>query len=224
MPDVYGQMQLQDFIEELRAEGFDSFSYDHLRRFVNRGYRHVANKSQWLWALTSTSISVAAGTPYVDLWPTLNGQLPNFRTLDRAYSTAANHRRKLKVSDEDSFFDYIAQDLTSASIRGETDEYRVWRNRLYLIPPPSVDLTFDVWYHQRVSDLEDPEDVPITPKDLDEAILLAARIRAHRRAQEPDLAQEARAELEEMFDNMRDDEEEVMQEEPDRVRPDNTWL
>jgi DNA replicative helicase MCM subunit Mcm2 (Cdc46/Mcm family) len=100
----------------------------------------------------------------------------------------------------------------------------VWRNRLYLIPPPSVDLTFDVWYHQRVSDLEDPEDVPITPKDLDEAILLAARIRAHRRAQEPDLAQEARAELEEMFDNMRDDEEEVMQEEPDRVRPDNTWL
>ena len=69
-----------------------------------------------------------------------------------------------------------------------------------------------------------PTDVPITPQHLDEAIMIAAIIRCHKRSNEPTLAQLAEQDLEEFFDDMRDDEEELMGEKQDRVKPDRTWL
>jgi hypothetical protein len=64
----------------------------------------------------------------------------------------------------------------------------------------------------------------LTPVHLDEAIKLASRISAHTRANEPTLAAIAESDLEEIFDDMRDDEENIMEEQQERVKPDDTWL
>jgi hypothetical protein len=67
-------------------------------------------------------------------------------------------------------------------------------------------------------------DVPITPPHLDEAIVSAAKVRCHKRANELTLATNERADLEEAFDDMRDDEAELVDEGVERVSPDDTWL
>lgn len=225
MPDVSGKYYLSDYIAELQARGFNGFSAADLTTYVNRGYFHVARKARWLWEQTTDTFTLAPGAAYVDLWPTVAGELPNFRSLDKLYITTTNYRRKLNpMKDDDFFLKWLGEDLTLTSNQAEPSWYYIWQGKLYILPPPNASRTFLAHYHQRVSALVNPTDQPITPQHLDEAILDAALIRAHSRAQEPQLATMKRSDLEEVFDDMRDDEEEQMDEVQWRVEPDNTWL
>lgn len=225
MPTGSGQYQLQDYIAELQARGFDGFTAADLTAFTNRGYFHVARKSQWYWQETTDAFSLTPGSTYVSLWPAVSGELPNFRSLDKLVITDANFTTVLKPLKDEDFFKYLGKDLTLTAYRGEPTGYYVYQNRLYVLPPPNRNpTTLLAYYHQRVSPLVSPTDVPITPQHLDEAILLAALVRCHKRANEPELANLAEADLEGFFDDMRDDEEELMGEQLDRVRPDNSWL
>lgn len=228
MPDANGQKYAVDLVTELQSRGFDGFTPADLLEFVNRGYFHVARKSQWTWERTSDTFTLAPGAAYVTLWPGAGGELPNFRGIENLYVTTAGQRRKLEVlSDDDFFTKWLYKDLTAADSRGEPAGYYVYQNRLYILPPPQGSRDFIANYHQRVTRLTanaDATGLPITPIHLDEAILTAALIRCHQRANEPTLAAIAQGDLDEFFDDMRDDEENLMEEQPDRVKPDDTWL
>lgn len=221
MPTPSGQYQLQDYLTELRARGFDGFSTADLTTYVNRGYSHVARKSQWYWEETTDTFTVAPGSASVSLAT----ELPNFRSLDRLYVTTAGQERPLTPMSDQEFFDnWLSADLTATKNRGEPDSYYLWNNNLYILSPPQSSRTFIAYYHQRVTPLVNPTDSPITPQHLDEGILIAALIRCHKRANEIGLAQMAQADLEEFFDDMRDDEEMLMANQPERILPDDTWL
>lgn len=223
MPTISGQYQLADYIAELQARGFDGFSAGDLTTYVNRGYFHVARKSQWYWEETTDAFTVAPGSSFVSLWPG-GAELPNFRSLDKLVVTTAGSTRVMKPLKDDDFFKWLGRDQTLASGRNEPTGYYIYQGKLYVLPPPQASRDFLAYYHQRVSPLVNPTDVPITPQHLDEAIMIAAIIRCHKRSNEPTLAQLAEQDLEEFFDDMRDDEEELMGEKQDRVKPDRTWL
>jgi hypothetical protein len=229
MPVASGQYVLNDFVAELQAMGFDGFSPADLATYVNRGYFHVARKNRWYWEQTTDAFTVSPGSAGPTLWPGTSGELPNFRSLDHLYITTAQYSGKLDPMSEEEFArDWLSKDLTLAAGRGIPEKYKVWNNQLYVLPAPKTALTFLAHYHQRVSALTNTTpgvtDLPITPIHLDEAILTAAKIRCHKRAQELTLAAAERADLEEFFDDMKDDEAEIENELQERVAPDNTWL
>jgi len=224
MPTSSGQYQLQDYLVELKARGFDGFVDADLTTYTNRGYFHVARKSRWQWEQTTDPFTIAPGSAYVTLWPAPAGELPNFRSLDKAVVTTAGFTKVLKPLPDEKFFKFLGLDLTLTQYQGEPSGYYVYQNRLYILPPPQANRSFLAYYSQRVSPLVSPIDVPITPQHLDEAIILGALIRCHQRANEVNLANQAEADLEEIFDDMRDDEEMQMAEQLDRVRPYNSWL
>lgn len=225
MPDANGKYYFTDFKDELKARGFDGFSDADLGTYVNRGYFHVARKRRWYWEETTDDFTIAPGATYVDLWPTVAGELPNFRSLDKLYVTSAGFEAKLRpLSDKEFFEKWLPLNLTSAANRGEPAGYYIWQNRLYVLSPPSQSRTFTAHYHRRITPLVGPTDQPITPIHLDEAIVQASLIRVHQRSNEPSLAVIAKEELGEIFDDMEDDEEELMDEQQERVSPDDTWL
>jgi len=130
------------------------------------------------------------------------------------------------LSDDDFFEKWLYKDLTSGQSRGEPSSYYVWQNKLYILPPPAASRDFIAYYRQRTVKLTQNTDatgLPITPIHLDEALKLASRIRAHERALEPQLASTLQGELEELYDDMRDDEENLMEEQQERVKPDDQW-
>lgn len=229
MPTVNGQYYLADFVTELQAKGFDGFSVADLQTYVNRGYMHVARKSRWYWEETSDAFHLDPGQFSVPLWPQASGELPNFKSMDNVYITnPAGFRSKLDpVSRDDFFQQWFPLDLTSGSNRGTPDGYAVWQQNLYILRPPQVAMDFLANYHRRVVPLSTltpgVTDLPITPPHLDEAIMIAAEIRCHERAKELSFATQKRVDLEEFFDDMRDDESELVDELPDRVSPDDTW-
>jgi hypothetical protein len=224
MPDTAGKYYLSDYIAELQARGFDGFSQGDLTTFVNRGYFHVARRSQWLWEQTTDALTMTPGTFQFPLWPAVGGELPYVKSVDKVVVTTAGQQRRLKVMDDDQFWPNLGLDLTATSNQGEPSQYYIFNQAIYILPPPSASRAFLVYYHQRVAALANPNDQPITPQHLDEAIILASLIRCHRRANEPSLAAVVETDLEEIFDDMRDDEELMMGEQLDRVSPDNTWL
>lgn len=150
--------------------------------------------------------------------------LPRFRNVDHVYVTTAGQRRKLKaVSDGDFFDKWLQLDLTDNTNRDEPSGYYVYNGVLYILPPPRSARTFTVHYHQRVVDLVNPADPFITPSHLDEAVVNAVLVRAHKRTHEVVLAQLAEGDLQESFDEQRMDEDFDMAEEQERVEPDRGW-
>jgi len=224
MPDANGKLYFSDFKAELSARGFDGFSDADLGTFVNRGYFAVARKARWEWEKATDSFTISPGAASVDLWP--GGlELPYVRSVDRVYTTTTGFERKLELmSEEDFVLNWLSRDLTLTSFRGEPGWYYVYGGKLYVLNPPSEARSFIAHYHRRPAMMVGSTDQPITPIHLDEAIIDAARVRAHMRSNEPGLSSLARAELEEHFDDMRDDEEELMGEYQDRVSPDDSWL
>jgi hypothetical protein len=226
MPDTSGKMYLQDYVHELKLRGFDGFTDADLGVFVTRGYHHVARKHRWLWEKTVDNLTMDPGTAYVDLWPTVDGELPFFRSIDKLYLTGPDSfRKKLKPMGDDEFFtNWLFLDLTAPVNRGEPAYYKTYEQRLYILPPPVASRDFIAHYFRRVQPLVLNNDQPITPQHLDEAIIQAALIRCHQRANEPALAAVAQVDLESFFDDMREDEEREMTELTNRVKPDDSWL
>ncbi len=225
MPDVNGQYQLQDYIAELQSRGFDQFTVADLTTFINRGYFHVARRSRWFWEQATATIAWTPGLASVDLWPVAGGQLQYFKSLDYFYITTSGRFQRIPPLKRSTFFErYMTMDFSDASNWGTPAGYYIEGQKLYLVRPTNVALTATVHFKRRPVLLVGSTDVPITPADLDEAILLGALMRCHKRAQEPTLAAITESDLEEIFDDMRDEENDRMDELQERVRPDNQWL
>jgi hypothetical protein len=227
-----GNQVLDEFVAELQAMGFSAFSVADLTLYLNRGYFHVARKNRWYWEQTTSAFVLTPGQFALALWPGGAG-LPQFRSLDKVYVTDAGRQVKLvEMSDDEFFTTWLSLDLTQAQWRGNPSQYKVWNGQLYILSPPDKTTNFLVHYHRRVIPLSNSvkyptanyTDVPITPPHLDEAIVSAAKVRCHKRANELTLATNERADLEEAFDDMRDDEAELVDEGVERVSPDDTWL
>jgi len=222
-----GEMTLQQFDDELIARGFDAYSQDTRFRYINWGYRRIARRARWMWEQTQVTSVQAVGDFDIAITPGAGGPIANFKSITRVYVTApADRRVKLRRLTDDEFFEkWFPLDLTLAQNRSASPEgYYVWENNLYILPPSNQAITVVVHYKQQVVALVNPTDVPITPPDLDEAILTAALQRAHKRANELQLSEQSRAELEEVFSDMATDETMQDEEEQERVSPDNTWL
>jgi len=228
VPSPNGQNYLADYVAELQALGFDAFQPAELETYVNRGYMYVARKSRWYWETTTDTLTLAPGAYNAQLWP-LGTELPYFKSLDRVYITTYNFAGKLEpMSDEEFARNWLNIDLSQPAVRGTPSRYKVWNQFLYILSPPQTSLDFIIHYHRRIAPMTHAvpgvSDLPITPPHLDEAILLAAKLRCHTRAQELTLANQASAELADVFDDMRDDDAEVEHEVQERAHPDDQWL
>lgn len=227
MPDPFGKYNLLDFRTDLQQRGFDRFTPEVLDAMINRAYFAVAAKSRWEWERTTVAFTLTPGQYYVSTTPhdPYTPAIPNFRSVERIYITTAGYQKKLQLMKEDDFFqNYLGLDLTNPDYRNEPSHYFLYDERIYVLSPPSMARSFVAYVFQRPDQLMTEFDYPITPQHLDEAIINAARVRAHTHSNEPGLSTFARADLEEIFDDMRDDEEEDMHEYQERVSPDNTWL
>lgn len=227
MPDAQGKFNLGDFVEDLRARGFDGFSYEDLRRMVNRAYFAVAKKSRWEWERAQVTFAITPGQANVNVDCVAGSTLPYFRSLERLYKVKSETTAgmKMEIMREDDFFEnHLGQDYTQQNLWSEPTRYFVHADQLWLLAPPTYARSFVAYYFRRPVALIVDTDYPITPQHLDEAIIDASRVRAHTRASEPGLAVSARSDLEEAFDDMRDDEEEDMHELQERVTPDRSWL
>ncbi len=224
-----GELTLQQFDDELVARGFDAYSQATRFRYINWGYRRIARRARWLWEQTQISQALTAGIGTVGINAgAADGGHPigNFKSITKVYITSpAVYRAKLRPLSDDEFFQkWYPLDLTLAQNQGIPSKYYVWENSLYVLPFPSQAVTVQVHYKQQVVALVNASDIPITPPDLDEAILTAALVRAHKRANELQLSQSSAAELEEVFADMATDEEFLEEELLERVSPDDQWL
>lgn len=222
-------MSLLDFDNELTARGFDSFSPDTRARYINWGYRRIARRARWLWEQTSAQIDLNPGDSYIGSWDEpsdVNHPIGNMKSITKAYIIApATRRAKLRPLSDDEFFEqWYVLDLTDAQNRAIPYAYSQWEDKLYIVAPTSEPITVVVHYKQQVTDLMNSGEVPITPPDLDEAIVTAALVRCHKRANEIQLSQSSAQELEEVFSDMATDETFQEEEQPTRVSPDDSWL
>jgi len=229
MPTSTGKYLLDDFDQELIDAGFDAIPQVRRYRWINFAYNRIASEFPWTWEKAIIPFTLAAGEYYADIVGT-GPDIPNFHTIDHLYLTIpANLRNKLKRLDDDDYFyeNWLAQDLTSASVRATPVWYRIEDQRLYILPPPPGSYTFEAHVHQRTSQLTKTApgttDNPLTPQYLDEAIMIAAFSEAHKRVYELQLAAQDEVDLGSWIDQMRIDEEWQETELQERVSPDNTW-
>jgi len=209
---------LADYRTELKARGFDGFTDADLNRYINRAYHRVARKFQWYWEHAEVTASIVAGTDSIT-----TATLPNFKSLKAMYITTTGHRRKLEVYDSEKFMQWLAEDHTLTAARGETTHYYVYGGKVYFIPVPSFALNYTAQYTRRMTDLAGDADVPILPTDTEEAIFQYALAQCHRRSNEPDRARDEEQRVDEIFDEMLDEDDMLMAEQQERIRPDNQW-
>lgn len=223
------RMTLTDFDQELMARGFDGFAQPTRFLYINWGYRRIARRARWLWELTTATDTLDPGETGVGAWDEAadaTHPVGNLKSIVKAYITSpANLRGKLRPLSDDEFFEHwFPLDLTNTQQRSTPMGYYHWEDQLYILPPPDRQIIVTVHYKRQVSDLVAGADSPITPPDLDEAIIVAALIRCHKRANELSLSQQNAMELEEVFTDMATDETFLEEEQPSRVSPDDHWL
>lgn len=213
-------MTLDEFKAELRARGFDGFGDTDLTRYVNFAGRDIARLTRPMWEQQVWSVTLSAGASTVAFT-----DLPQIKSVDRVYGTTTGYRRKLTALDENTFFQqWMPQDLTQASNRSEPYAYYVWHNEVWILPPAQNDRGFDIHGRAKWTDLAVGTDLPVTPVELDEMILLATLVRCHSRSQEPDRAMDSMAQLQALIDTVADIDDTTMYEEPERTEPDRSWL
>jgi hypothetical protein len=224
VPDANGQMFLSDFRAELQARGFDGFAAADLNSMINRGYFYVARKFPWYWKQATASIPYpAAGFINIaDTSPDFPG-LKNIRAVYLEGLTAQSKVRLTPLDDKDAFDRTFAE--VDRGVTGTPNSYWIDENKLYALPKlDSVgSATLEIHYNKRPAALTNDSSIAVTPVDLDEAILLAALYRCHKRALETDLAMGIQVELGEFFDDLKDLEGDRADDLQERVRPDNQW-
>jgi hypothetical protein len=227
VPDVNGQMMLSDFRAELVARGFDGFTAADLNSMINRGYFYIARKFPWYWRQESASVPYPATgwLSVADVGSSVTG-FKNMRAVYLKGVPTASTTVRLEAVDNSDAYDRHLKDLSSGT-RAVPSVYFIDQNRLYVLPLLTASsiaaATLELHYNKRPAALTADGQVCVTPVDLDEAVLIAALERCHKRALETNLAASAQIELEEFFDDMRDlegDREDDLQE---RVQPDDQW-
>lgn len=222
MPDVNGQMQLQDYRSELMNRGFDGFAPADLDTFVNRGYMYVARKFPEYWNLAD----------YVGAVPDdgkLNvadvGSLSGFKSVEAIYwRNSSQGYYRLRALPESEYRDAWAPEY-QAGVKGNPQVYYIDGNTLWVLPR-MADVgngTIEIRYNRRPALLTSDTSVPVTPIDYDEIILSAAVVRAHKRANEPNLAFIVQNDVDEAISDALDLEATRMQDVQERVSPDDTW-
>lgn len=222
MPDANGQLQLQDYVSELKARGFDGFQDADLKSLVNRGYLYVARKFPAYWDMANYSGSVPANGQ-VEVSDT--GSLIGFKSVEAVYwyQSSTSYVRLVPLSERD-FRDQWLREYQQGT-RANPQVYYIDGNTLWVLPVmanPSG--TLEIRYNKRPTPMTSDTAVPVTPVDFDEVIMTAALVRCHKRANETELAIVAQQELEEALDDIRDIDGSRMQDQQDRVSPDDTWL
>ena len=222
MPDANGKLQLADYDAALIARGFDGYQQSERYQLINFGYRYVARKFPWSWEETSHDNVVNPGSYQIPIGGGLPLTISGVRGIDIVTDP---YRQRLSPEREDQFrIVWQPLDLTAAKNQGIPVRYYVWANNIWLLPPPSVSVTVRVWFYQYLLDLVSATDVPATPQIVDEVILDAALMRAHRRAHEIQLSQEAQMRVDEAISDLLQSDVFVDEERQERVLPDSQWL
>jgi hypothetical protein len=222
VPTANGKLQLQDYDAALVARGFDGFQPAERYQLINFGYRYLARKYPWAWEVTTKTYAINPGDAPLAVSGASTLGADN---IDEIFVTTDPYRRKLKVIDRNDFENnWLPQDLTLAANRGIPQYYYVFNGLIYILPPPQSAMSIIVYFRQYLIDMVAVTDVPATPQILDEVILDAALVRAHRRAHELQLAQEAQVRVDEAIGDMLQDDVWTMSEQQERVIPDNQWL
>ena len=229
-----GELSLSEFDAELVARGFDAYDQTTRWRYINWGYRRIARRARWLWEQTSVAVIMNPGDWNIGVTTgPVDGTHPigNFKAITRmGIQSPDSFRRKIRpMSDEEFYEQWWPLNLSQVQNRGTPEAYLLEHqggplSALFIVPPPATQVTIGIAYKQQVALLAAGGDKPITPPDLDEAILVAALARAHSRANEIQLEQQRLGQLEEIFSEMATDEEFEEEERQDRVEPDDQWL
>jgi hypothetical protein len=223
MPDANGQMTLADFRQELKNRGFDGFSDQDLNQLINRGYFYVARKTQTYWDSKDFSAPVPADGKLSVLD---TGAINGFKSVEAVYIKNGDKYERLDPIDDSLFRERYVPEYQRGASAGQPSVYYIDGNTLWLLPKMNSvgSATVELRYNSRPTPLTADGMVPITPVDYDEVIMLSGLIRAHKRANEMQMAIVVQADLDEAFDDIRDLEQTRMRDTQERVTPDNTWL
>lgn len=219
-------MQLQDFDAELIARGFDGVAPATRQLYINFGYRMVARKFPEMWAETEITLPMNPGTSYFNLSPNASGgDINNFFDIDSVTILTDPYRALLDLLTEDQWYKiYYPLDLTAVGNRGIPDSYYVDNFRLYILQPPSQALSLRVEIHQLPGTLVNATDVPITPADMDEAILNAALLKLHTRVKEFLEADQYNSFVSDALDDALTNQTLLLATEQERTEPDDQWI
>ncbi|RPJ55687.1 MAG: hypothetical protein EHM23_25400 [Acidobacteria bacterium] len=221
--DSNGQMQLVDFRTELINRGFDGFLPADLNTLINRGYFYVAHKVPWYWGMANYSVAVPT-TGQIQVNDV--GNVLGFKSMEAIYykRTAASYERLYPLTEQEFRDTHLPG--YHEGVKGEPSVYYIDGQTLWVLPAPSSagTKTIELRYNKRPAALIADTDVPVTPVDYDEIILTAALVRAHKRANEINLAMAAQQDLDESFGDALDLESTRMQDQQERVTPDDSWL
>jgi hypothetical protein len=222
VPNANGQLQLQDYDAALVARGFDGYQPTERTQIINLGYRYVARKNTSSWLQSTHDFIIAPGAGPLAM---AGASALGADNISGVYVLTDPYRRKLEVMNENVFEDqWLPQDLTAAKSRSIPSWYYVFEESIYIMPPPNTTITVRVHFQNYLPDMVQPTDVPATPQILDEVILDAALVRAHRRAHELDLAGDAQGRVNEALMDIQADDVWTMEEQQERVVPDTGWL
>lgn len=216
-------MQLQDFDAALVARGFDGYQPLERTQLINLGYRYIARKYPYYWELTNQTFVVPANGATISIWSAGTLGADN---ITGVYVITDPYRAKLEVMDQQIFEEqWLPLDLTSPQNAQPTPRwYYVYNQQIFLLPPAQGALSVEVFFSQFLPDMVAATDAPITPPILDEVILDAALVRAHRRAHELELANDAQLRVNEAIMDILAHDVWIMAEQQERVVPDNQWL
>jgi hypothetical protein len=216
-------MQLQDYDAALVARGFDGYQPTERTQMINHGYRYVARKNNSMWMQATKTFTVNPGDPPIPMAGASQLGADDITQIDVITDP---YRKKLLVMQQEVFErKWLPLDLTSPqNAAASPDWYYVLNSNIYLLAPPQNAIQVMVYFQNYLPDMVAATDVPATPQILDEVILDAALVRAHRRAHEIDLAQEAQARIDDAIMDIFADDVWTMAEQQERVLPDNQWL
>ena len=223
MPSANGQLQLQDYDAALVARGFDGYQPAERTQLINLGYRYVARKNTSAWLQATKVYTMNPGDGPLSV---AGASLLGADDINQVLITTDPYRQKLEVMDQGVFENqWLPLDLTAAKNRSSTPEwYYVYMGSIYILPPPQTVMSIRVDFNSFLPDMVAITDVPVLPQIYDEVILDAALVRAHRRAHELDLANEAQIRINEAMQDILADDVWTMAEQQERVVPDNQWL
>ena len=221
MPTATGKLTFQDFKLQLIARGFEGYSDADQGQLINMGYRYIARKMPWAWENATVTQVLNPGTATVALagMTTLGAD-----NIDHVLLVTDPYRSRLQPLSEEEFlktWSYL--DLTAPKNQGIPRAYYVFEGKLYILPPPQVQVSVEVHLKSYLTDMVAPTDTHAMPQILDEVILNAALMRAHERANEVTLAQEKQSRIDEAIGDMLQDDVWSMTERQDRVLPDDQW-
>jgi len=222
VPTANGKLQLQDYDAALVARGFDGYQPSERYQLINFGYRYIARKYPWAWEQSTHTFTMNPGDAPIALSGASTLGPDN---INQVFVTTDPYRSKLTPLSEVVFEkSWLPLDLTLSSNRGIPNYYYVFNGLLYILAPPQSVMSILVYFQNFLPDMVNLTDAPITPQILDEVILDASLVRAHRRAQELELAAVAQQKVDEAIMDMLQDDVWNMSEQQERVLPDDQWL